>query len=702
MSLGAAAAPPRRWLTPRRWFGLLLLLLSIALVAPQLRSGTEMVRARNALSLQADVSEAELAWTPARWPADYVRDEGPSSAYFDGIARRLDLDALPGDWPRAVAISRHLLGSAPRLNGGAIQQDLRGTYERITGAGDGYCGDFVRVFTAIAHAAGLSVRPWSFSFDGFGGHGHIWVEVWDRERGAWALVDVFQNYYYTLDGSPPLSALALRHALLDGRPGLALHRLDERVPPGWAIESKAWAYLRRGLPEWYLPWGNDVQAVDTAPAVRAVAGVSRALEGLAALATGVQPAVRLLIAPDNATTRQALWGVRHRLGWAAGLGAAGLLLLAWPGPRRRRGAPAGGDAWPSVCVVGPLPPPSGGMANQCEQLVRLLGAEGVRVEVVRTNAPYRPAVVGRVPVLRAVFRLAPYLWQLWRAAGRCDVMHVLANSGWAWHLFAAPALWIARSRGTPVVVNYRGGLADEFLSAAPRHVLATLRRAAMRITPSAFLLRVFARHGLDAEVIPNVIDLERFGAAEPRAFGDAPHVLVARNLEPIYGLPTAIEALARLRLRFPAATMTIAGSGPQRDELVALAASLGLGDAVRLPGRIDHRDMPALYASADLALNPSTVDNMPNSVLEAFASRVPVVSTDAGGVPDIVQDGVSGLLVPVGDAEAMAAAMARVLSDRALAARLVDAGRRFVETFAWPEVRVQWRLAYQRAMSGGA
>ena len=96
--------------------------------------------------------------------------------------------------------------------------------------------------------------------------------------------------------------------------------------------------------------------------------------------------------------------------------------------------------WPRVCIVGPLPPPSGGMANQCEQLVRLLGGEGVQVELVRNNAPYRPAWISHVPVLRALFRLLPYLLALWRACGRAQVVHVFANSGWAWHLFAAPAL----------------------------------------------------------------------------------------------------------------------------------------------------------------------------------------------------------------------------------------------------------------------
>jgi glycosyltransferase involved in cell wall biosynthesis len=355
-------------------------------------------------------------------------------------------------------------------------------------------------------------------------------------------------------------------------------------------------------------------------------------------------------------------------------------------------------AWPRVCIVGPLPPPSGGMANQCEQLVRLLGGEGVQVELVRNNAPVRPAWVGRIPMLRAAFRLVPYVARLLRAAGRVDLMHVLANSGWAWHLLAAPALWAARLRGTPVVVNYRGGQAEQFFATAPRHVLSALARATLRVTPSAFLQRVFAQHGLSAEVVPNIIDLSRFTPAPPRDFGDAPRLVVARNLEPIYDMPTAMRALVTVRERFANAALVIAGSGPELGALQALAAQLGIEQAVDFAGRIDNARMPELYARADVVLNPSTVDNMPISLLEAFASGVPVVSTDAGGIPDMVEHARSGLLVPIGADQAMAREALRVLTDAALRARLVAAGLDEARRYAWPQVREQWRSAYWRAV----
>jgi glycosyltransferase involved in cell wall biosynthesis len=349
-------------------------------------------------------------------------------------------------------------------------------------------------------------------------------------------------------------------------------------------------------------------------------------------------------------------------------------------------------------LVGPLPPPSGGMGVQCEQLLQRLRAAGVDAHLLRSNAPYRPAWAGRLPVLRALARLLPYLWQAWRLCGRVRLLHVMANSGWAWHLFVLPVLLMARWRGVPVIINYHGGLADQFLSQGPAHVRRMLGWAALRVTPSVFLQRVFAAHGLSAEVVPNGIDLGRFSPGPPRDFGDAPHLLVARNLEPVYDNATALRAFALVRERFKNARLTIAGSGPERERLQALAAELGLQGAVAFAGRVENARMGALYAQADCMLNPSTVDNAPISILEAFASGLPVVSTDVGGIPDMVQHELNGLLVPAFDAERMAAAAIRMLADAGLAGRLREAGLLTARACAWEPVTAQWLTTYQRVL----
>jgi glycosyltransferase involved in cell wall biosynthesis len=329
------------------------------------------------------------------------------------------------------------------------------------------------------------------------------------------------------------------------------------------------------------------------------------------------------------------------------------------------------------------------MANQTRQLARLLAKEGMEVEIVQVNAPYRPAWIEHLRGARALIRLVPYLRRLWNAAGRVHLFHVMANSGWAWHLFAAPAVWIAKVRGIPVVVNYRGGGAEEFFAGSFFWVRPTMRLADRLIVPSGFLQEVFRRFGLAADIVPNVIDLGRF---VPRATGAgpdprAPHLIVTRNLEPLYDIGTAIRALALVCKAQPGARMTIAGSGPERDRLASLAQSLGLAAHVTFTGRLDNERIAGLYQQADVLLNPSLVDNMPISILESLASGVPVVSTNVGGVRFVVEDRKTALLVPVGDAEAMARAVLELIGNPETAAALARAGRESVQQYAWTQVR---------------
>lgn len=351
-----------------------------------------------------------------------------------------------------------------------------------------------------------------------------------------------------------------------------------------------------------------------------------------------------------------------------------------------------------IGLIGPLPPPSGGMANQTRQLAELLAAAGAMVTTVQVNAPYRPRWVARIPVLRPVFRLVPYLVALWRTAGRVDIFHVMANSGWSWHLFAAPAVWVARSRGVPVVVNYHGGEAAGFLQRAGLLVRFTMRQTRALVVPSGFLQGVFARFGMEVGIVPNIVDLSRFHPRPPVRTG-APHLVVARNLELLYDNLTAIRAFQTIRASFPQARLTLAGSGPEAQRLRQFVLEQGLGEVVRFTGRLERDAMAELYRSADIMLNPSLVDNMPVSILEAWASGVPVVSTNVGGIPYLAQHGVTASLVPPADPTAMAQACMALLSDEALWQHRAQAGLQEAQRYTWFCVQPALASVYRQALS---
>lgn len=344
----------------------------------------------------------------------------------------------------------------------------------------------------------------------------------------------------------------------------------------------------------------------------------------------------------------------------------------------------------TVLLVGPKAPPFGGMAVQGDLLAQNLTESGVTVLRLVTN----PRLIGPLgwPFLRTIVSTIVFLWRMMFSVRRARVIHILAASGFYFFARNLPVIVWARCRGARVVVNYRGGLAEAFLRRHGRWALPVLRWAHAITVPSAFLERVFAAHDVATTVVPNICELDRFTYRErPRP---RPRILVNRNLEPMYNIGLAIDAFDRVRRAHPDARLTIAGVGSVEPELRERARPLG--DSVVFVGRVDHADMPSVLAEHDISVNPTNVDNMPISVLEAFASGVYTVSTNVGGVPDLLEHEIHGLLVPPGDAEAMAAAIHRVLTDPSLGVALTRRARDHAATFAWERIRSRLFEAYAR------
>jgi glycosyltransferase involved in cell wall biosynthesis len=332
------------------------------------------------------------------------------------------------------------------------------------------------------------------------------------------------------------------------------------------------------------------------------------------------------------------------------------------------------------------------MAAQCAALVRMLREEGIEARQVSTTPALGPlSVAGRVPGVRTLLRTLVFWKHLLLALPKAEIVHVLGASYLYFFLCTAAAVVAGRLWGKRVVLNYRGGAARDFFRRWPRLVKGVCQMADCVIVPTKFLVEVFHEMGIPASVVPNIVDLSLF---EFRERGRVkPNLLVTRNLEPIYSMETVLLALAEIQARYPDATLTCAGSGSQEAELKSKARSRGLR-SVNFVGAVAHQEMGALYREADIFLNPSTVDNTPNSILEAFASGLPVVTTDVGGVGHLVRHEQNGLLVPPKDPHAMASAVIRLIEDPGLASRLSEEGRRSVEGFTWPRMRGALYRAY--------
>lgn len=341
-----------------------------------------------------------------------------------------------------------------------------------------------------------------------------------------------------------------------------------------------------------------------------------------------------------------------------------------------------------IGLVGPLPPPFGGMANQLQQLQKLLQKEGVGAYVVQVNKPYKPLFIEKIRGLRALLRFFPYVANLWKTAGKVDIFHIFANSGLSWFLYAAPAIHIAKFRKKRAIVNYRGGEAETFFKKYFPFVRWSLHYADSLIVPSGYLQSVFKKYNWNSQVVPNIINLQKFKPAiSQNDFKEKPVILVARNLEPIYDNLTALMSFRHFRREFPDAQMIVAGSGPEAELLKDFAATENISEHVRFTGKVDSQKMAELYQIASITLNPSLADNMPNSILESLASGVPVVTTNVGGIPYLVKDNVTALFVKPGDYEGMSHAMARLVRDEKLRRETIRNGIDLVKQFTWDNVK---------------
>jgi glycosyltransferase involved in cell wall biosynthesis len=195
--------------------------------------------------------------------------------------------------------------------------------------------------------------------------------------------------------------------------------------------------------------------------------------------------------------------------------------------------------------------------------------------------------------------------------------------------------------------------------------------------------------------VPNIVDLQQFTYRVRDPLW--PRLVCTRNFEPLYNLSCVLRAFATIQAQYPDATLTLVGSGSQDTALRQEAAALRI-EHVTFAGRVAPAEVHRYYANADIYVQAPSIDNMPLSLLEAFASGLPVVSTDVGGVPSMLRHGIDGLLVGDDDADALAEAVIQLLRDPALAHRLAESAYRTLAAYEWRVVRNGWLQSYHRAL----
>lgn len=350
------------------------------------------------------------------------------------------------------------------------------------------------------------------------------------------------------------------------------------------------------------------------------------------------------------------------------------------------------------------PPRIGGVATHVAELARALRAAGDRVTVVapvQAGAPEEPEVIRHSPALRAQ-PIADWLLARWCrrlvAAKRFDLVHV----------HGLRPLRAALATGLPVVfTNHTSGFLQTVARGGRRltRLGAVLARCALVLAPSEELVAATRRAGYrgPARYVPNGVDDRRFTPGDApglrQAWGveaGSAAVVIARRLVAKNGVLDAARALAHTR---EALKFVFVGDGPERPAMEAEIAARGVAERVWFAGAQPNAVMPEIYRAADLCLLPSRMEATSIAGLEAMATGRALVGTQVGGIPALIDDGHTGLLVPVADPPALARAVDALVRDTALRARFGATARQRVEAeFAWPRIAERTRDAYRAVL----
>jgi glycosyltransferase involved in cell wall biosynthesis len=424
-----------------------------------------------------------------------------------------------------------------------------------------------------------------------------------------------------------------------------------------------------------------------------------------ALTTGLE---RLLADPDlrSALSRKAQefakanFSVERIRGQYCSLYAESLAGRGKPKDRSRSASRATAPASRiRVALIAPTLRYVGGQAVQADLLMRnWKGDPDVEARFVPVDPPLpsRLGWIERVPFLRTIVREPLYLMTLWQNLKYVDVAHIFSASYSSFLLAPVPAWLVARLRGKRTLINYRSGECRDHLqgSGIARRVL---KATDSLVVPSGYLVDVMREFGLEAQIVPNIVDLSQFSYRRRDPL--RPHLICTRGFHPYYGVDVVVRAFAEVQKYWPEAQLDLVGGGELEGEIRDLARQLNLSE-VHFVGVASRRDIGRLYDRADIFVNASNLDNMPVSVLEAFASGTPVVTTAPEAIPYIVDHGRTGLLSEPGDAAALAENILRLLRDSELAAGLAQNAFAESSRYRWESVRGQWMEVYLRLVPG--
>ncbi len=340
-----------------------------------------------------------------------------------------------------------------------------------------------------------------------------------------------------------------------------------------------------------------------------------------------------------------------------------------------------------VGIVSEFPPPAGGISQQALLLSDLIEGEGLGVQRISINdylnSPF--CILKDIKYIKSITAFFYFFIALVIKIPNLDILHILASSYLNFFLFTVPSVFLAKLLNKKVILHYHGGAAEDFFSKWETLVKWPIGLADHIIVPSEFLYNVFIKYGYKPIIIPNIVNLNDFEFKKRELF--RPVFLSVRHLREEYNISCTIRAFSKIKKKFSNATLKIVGDGTEKQKLIIISQKLGVRDSVDFLGRIPNDKMTKIYCESDFLLNSSKIDNMPISILEAFSSGCPVISTRAGGIPYILQHRHNGFLVDLNNHHQMASEAIWALEHNHETIKIVENAKNCLKEFSWGNIK---------------
>lgn len=331
-------------------------------------------------------------------------------------------------------------------------------------------------------------------------------------------------------------------------------------------------------------------------------------------------------------------------------------------------------------LIAPFPPPYAGMTVLANTLKLSLEQNGVIVNTINTSVA-TPRIVKKI-YFGVIYQYLNFYFECFKIL-KSNIVIIISSSGGSFYFKVLPSLFLCRILNKEVILDFVGGGILNKLN--PKNIFL-LRLFKNILVPTSVFEQAFSKKGIKCTVFPHIVNIERF-TCEKSQNGKIV-LLAAKALVKYSGIDHLIKVFSIVKKEYANAELIIAGDGQERKFLENLVFELNL-IGVKFIGNVKYEDMPSFYQNATVFIHGTQIESFGIALVEAMASGTPIVSTNVGGIPDVIDENITGFLVNYGDYTTMAERVKRLLNDKVLYDRFSKNGILKAENFGPSELSMR-------------